>query len=348
MERIFDSAEGREARLRRFGRMVALAYLIAGVAAIPANLLIEPSQPLIYAMPLIAVLPGLLWLALPWERMPGWFLHVPLLAASVGIVAATTFASIAFSAYYLFVAVFAALFFPRLRPLALHLSIIGACLAVPVFVGDAGMKSALLRAVVIAPTVGLVTMIVAYLVSRLELAGERYQALALEDELTGVGNYRALQETLGREVARHERAGRAFALILVDLDGFKDVNERLGHLEGDRVLAGVGATLREVVRGGDAVFRQGGDEFAILAPETAPLQADLLCARVARRIEAAQLSPLPIAASTGAALYPRDGADADVLLSRADAELRAKKRELYSRRSGLRSIANWPLAGSLR
>ena len=74
-----------------------------------------------------------------------------------------------------------------------------------------------------------------------ETSHEALWALARRDELTGVGNYRALHERLAAEISRHRRHGREFALILLDLDGFKAVNERFGHLEGDRLLAEIGA-----------------------------------------------------------------------------------------------------------
>src|SRR3954467_9295901 len=111
MDRILDSAEGRDARMRRFGRIAAIAYLISGVAAIPANILIEPGNEVIYWMPLLGIVPGLIFFFLPWERLPEWTLHVPLVAGTAMVAAAAAIASIAFSAYYVFIAVFLALAF---------------------------------------------------------------------------------------------------------------------------------------------------------------------------------------------------------------------------------------------
>ena len=112
------------------------------------------------------------------------------------------------------------------------------------------------------------------LARRLRASHEALWALARRDELTGVGNYRSLHERLAEEIARHRRHGREFALVLLDLDGFKAVNERFGHLEGDRLLAEIGGALRNEVRAEDAVFRQGGDEFAVIVPEANAEEAE--------------------------------------------------------------------------
>ena len=166
------------------------------------------------------------------------------------------------------------------------------------------------------------------LVRRLRTSHDALWALARRDELTGVGNYRALQERLLVEIARHTRHEREFALVLLDLDGFKQVNERFGHLEGDRLLAEIGSSLGKEVRGEDSVFRQGGDEFAVIVPEVnaeeAGEVAKRLRARVAQRgFGSDELRPL--SAATGFAMFPADGRTADDLLSVADADLFAAK-----------------------
>ena len=98
--------------------------------------------------------------------------------------------------------------------------------------------------------------------------------LAGRDPLTDVGNYRLLHERLHYELHRHQRVNGQLAVLLIDLDRFKQVNERLGHAAGDDVLRRVALTLRGAVRQQDTVARQGGDEFAVLAPDT---DADARC-----------------------------------------------------------------------
>jgi diguanylate cyclase (GGDEF)-like protein len=169
---------------------------------------------------------------------------------------------------------------------------------------------------------------IVFLFRRLRASHEALWALARRDELTGVGNYRALHERLAAEISRHQRHGREFALVLLDLDGFKQVNERYGHLEGDRLLAEIGASLRKEVRGGDSVFRQGGDEFAVIVPEVNAEEADEVARRLRGRVSRRgsgtdQLRP--VSATTGFALFPADGRTVGELLGVADADLFAAK-----------------------
>lgn len=164
------------------------------------------------------------------------------------------------------------------------------------------------------------------LARRLKASHEDLWTLARRDELTGVGNYRALQERLSEEISRHARRGREFALILIDLDGFKQVNEEFGHLEGDRVLAEIGAALGDEVRGEDSVFRQGGDEFAAIAPETNGEEAEDVAARLRNRVRSCGGGRISISATTGFAVFPAEGRSADELLRFADSDLFGTKR----------------------
>jgi diguanylate cyclase (GGDEF)-like protein len=166
------------------------------------------------------------------------------------------------------------------------------------------------------------------LVQRLRASHEALWALARRDELTGVGNYRALHERLAAEIARHHRHGREFALVLLDLDGFKQVNERHGHLEGDRLLAEIGSSLRKELRREDSVFRQGGDEFAVIVPEVNAEEAGEVAKRLRGRVSRRGFGSdelRPVTAATGFALYPADGRTVDELLSVADADLFSAK-----------------------
>jgi diguanylate cyclase (GGDEF)-like protein len=147
--------------------------------------------------------------------------------------------------------------------------------------------------------------------------------LARADPLTGVGNYRSLHERL-HEVTLADP--KRFALLTLDVDRFKEINELHGHLEGDRLLQEVGRVLVENVRGTDVVARQGGDEFSVLLPEGDESGAAML----AERIEAALASieaadHVPVRASIGVAVFPQDGATPADLLEKADLELRRTK-----------------------
>jgi diguanylate cyclase (GGDEF)-like protein len=104
--------------------------------------------------------------------------------------------------------------------------------------------------------------------------------LADLDALTGLHNRRYFHETLAREVARAQRYGRRLALIVLDLDDFKAINDRIGHLSGDAVLAETAERVRDVVRSADVACRVGGDEFAVILPESSAEEADQLYRRL--------------------------------------------------------------------
>ena len=223
---------------------------------------------------------------------------------------------------------------PNQRPLSPMLLLaallaIGIGLLAPLLLGSFSDTQALILALVEAACLLAVAGGIIVLVRRLRASHEALWALARRDELTGVGNYRALHERLGAEIARHQRHGREFALVLLDLDGFKQVNERHGHLEGDRLLAEIGLALQGEVRVEDSVFRQGGDEFAVIVPEASAEEAGEVAARLRDRIAGCGIGgngASPVSAKTGFAIYPADGRTVEDLFGFADTDLFASKR----------------------
>lgn len=158
----------------------------------------------------------------------------------------------------------------------------------------------------------------------------RFQELARTDALTGCLNRRALFERLGRELDRAKRYRHSVTVILVDLDEFKTVNDTYGHVAGDRVLAGVGESLRREARAVDIVGRYGGDEFVLVLPETPLDGAVTFAERLRVRINGMNFAeggePWYVSASIGVAAYPTsDVSSAEDLIARADqAMYRAK------------------------
>jgi diguanylate cyclase (GGDEF)-like protein len=202
-------------------------------------------------------------------------------------------------------------------------------LLTPLIFGNFSRRQELILALAEAVCLGAVGVGIVILVRRLRTSHQALWALARRDELTGVGNYRALHERLAAEVARHQRHGREFALVLLDLDGFKEINERHGHLEGDRLLAEIGSSLRKEVRGGDSVFRQGGDEFAVIVPEVNAEEAGEVAKRLRGRVSKRGFGSdemRPVSAATGFAMFPADGRTVEELLGVADGDLFAAKR----------------------
>jgi len=150
--------------------------------------------------------------------------------------------------------------------------------------------------------------------------------LADVDSLTGLRNRRSFHELLAQEVARANRYQRKLSLIIFDLDNFKQINDRIGHLVGDAVLAETGERVRNVVRSADVPCRVGGDEFGVIMPETALIDAEQLANRIARAVAERPFGQgYKLFVSAGVAeLRPDD--DATELFERADEALyRAKQ-----------------------
>jgi diguanylate cyclase (GGDEF)-like protein len=154
--------------------------------------------------------------------------------------------------------------------------------------------------------------------------------LVLTDPLSGLLNRRGLERDLAREIARAVRSGRELALLALDVDHFKRVNDTLGHLAGDAVIQEVGELLRQLKRGGDVVARTGGDEFTLLLPETGAAGAFRLASRIREVVRAhrfqAVAGRVPVTVSIG--LVADRVADENVahdLHSRADEALYAAK-----------------------
>jgi diguanylate cyclase (GGDEF)-like protein len=175
--------------------------------------------------------------------------------------------------------------------------------------------------------------------ARLETEREALRASASSDPLTGALNRRGLAERLRYEIARHARQRREFAVVALDLDGFKLVNDRFGHHGGDEVLRDVTAALRAAVRDQDSVARLGGDEFCVLAPETGRAGGDQLAARIAEAIGRATRGIDVLGASVGVAVYPLDGRSATAVLRAADAAQVSAKHQAHGRRRGRRLAA---------
>ena len=149
--------------------------------------------------------------------------------------------------------------------------------------------------------------------------------LAERDPLTGVANYRVLTERLPVELERHSRHQHALALVLLDLNDFKLVNDRYGHQYGDRVLQEVAEALMDSVRSHDIVVRHGGDEFSVIAPETDRKHAEALATRLREYLASISVHDRPLGACSGCAVFPDDAATLNQLLAHADVELRASK-----------------------
>jgi diguanylate cyclase (GGDEF)-like protein len=152
---------------------------------------------------------------------------------------------------------------------------------------------------------------------------------ASHDALTGLPNRALLQDRLEQALAHSERAQSRVAVLFLDLDGFKPVNDNLGHAAGDELLKGVAVRLQECVRKGDTVARLGGDEFVLVLQGTSEAEAQVIADRVLQALrQPVQLSgqEVRLAGSLGVSLTSDQALDADTLLQHADmAMYRAKQ-----------------------
>jgi diguanylate cyclase (GGDEF)-like protein len=147
---------------------------------------------------------------------------------------------------------------------------------------------------------------------------------AAQDSLTGLANRREFERLLARELERSSRYGEIFSLAFIDLDGFKALNDSQGHAAGDVLLRRGADTIQDACRASDAAGRIGGDEFAILLPQTNQFEAAALCERLRAQIE--KLADVSL--SWGVAEYPTHGVTASGLSRAADAAMYASKPRL--------------------
>lgn len=172
--------------------------------------------------------------------------------------------------------------------------------------------------------VAIMTLSLAILFTEHRDAEAQARALAVSDPVTGLGNYRNLIETLEQEIRRSDRTARPFALLLLDLDGLKHINDTYGHLVGTRALCRLAQILRNHCRSIDTAVRHGGDEFALIIPEV-----DHGVRQVVRRITEGLVHDRetpPLSVSIGTAVWPRDGETLELLLRSADRALYEDKR----------------------
>src|SRR5438552_2431131 len=166
----------------------------------------------------------------------------------------------------------------------------------------------------------VITLVLAAAVAERTEAVDRLRRLAVSDPLTGLSNYRQLAHALDAEIRRSSRTDRPFAVVLMDLDGLKKVNDRYGHLVGSMALRRVAEALLGSCRGIDTAARFGGDEFALVLPETGDAAAWHVARRIADRVARDGEQP-PLSVSVGVAVHPRDGATLEALLNAADRSL---------------------------
>jgi diguanylate cyclase (GGDEF)-like protein/PAS domain S-box-containing protein len=222
---------------------------------------------------------------------------------------------------------------------------------------DGLTRPARVYSVMVFPLPGNAVAIVLNDVTERTMAAEVLRRQALHDGLTGLPNRTLLNERIRNALKRSRRAREPVSLLVMDLDHFKDVNDALGHEQGDRLLIEISRRLQSVVLEADTIARLGGDEFAVLLTDNADEESALT---VAKRIREALEEPFQLggitlesSASIGIAVSPAHGADAETLVQRADVAMYAAKKSgagasLYARELDQSSVRRLALLGELR
>ena len=318
-------------------RAQAYLFLSGGIVGALGVLLPHPprfDEPGMLAVQISAILGGLLLLALQ-HRVPRILLTVGPYLAVLSTCFAVVFSGEATSPYLLFflwVAFYAFYFLPKRSAMALALSALVSYAGVIAYFrlgGPAagGPDNADVSAMVlITGTIGVAGVFILLLRDRMGGLIRQLSEAASTDHLTGLLNRRGFQRVLEVELARSERHDRPFSVLLGDCDYFKSLNDSLGHQAGDQALVMIGRMLDGGKRRPDVAARIGGEEFALVLPETGHHDAYMTAERLRTRFaELFAGRPIPLTMSFGVATYPMHGRTPDDLLRAADEALYAAK-----------------------
>jgi diguanylate cyclase (GGDEF)-like protein len=314
-------------------RAVGLLGFILGAAGGVSLWLTDPgaihSNAVAWSTTLACVFMAVVMALAPWQRVhPAWLLTPASVAAAVIAAAIQNMdgGREVYDGFYVYLALSAGYFLPA-RYVWTIVGITAVASAVPL-IADAGSDS-LVRWAYVAAGNGVVAIVVRTSRVRVRAYAAEVRKIALQDQLTGVLNRRGFEERAGAELSRARRHDAGFALVYLDLDGFKRVNDNLSHAAGDRVLRRAALAMAGELRGEDVLGRMGGDEFVVLLDGARDAQADAVAARLVAAIEnvaAVEPGAEHVSATTAWSAYPADGETLDALLNAADARMLERKR----------------------
>jgi diguanylate cyclase (GGDEF)-like protein len=319
-----DGGERARTRLRQAGALLfgAGAVTLGAVLGAP-----DPDPSDHSALALAAVSYGLLALVLAvWSRPPAAVLHA---ICPAGTVAAT--AAVALSepvgltpVFYLWPMLVAAYFLGR-REIAANFAFMTAACAVALALWvDPVLRVAMFVAVL--AIVGVVTVVIVVLREQVLALVRRLRTLASHDSLTGALNRGAFEQRLDAELARSRRTGAPLSLVVFDVDHFKAINDSFGHAAGDAALRGIGDAVVEAMRRSDVFGRLGGEEFALILPDTDVAGAAVVADKLRHLLAAPIIVGRALTVSFGVAQAGNGKRQAAALLSDADRALYAAKR----------------------
>ncbi len=310
----------------------ALGLLYVAGATVATLTLVLPHEPTLdLALSIVLVLAsfgGAVVVLTLFDRMPP-------LGFDIAVAAGTTFITLgiyatgndtsAFAFFYLWAGLYSAYFLPRPRAAIQALLICAGYLWVLDAQDPPGVE--IDRYLITTGTVLVSMALVSLLATRLRELFVTLSDAAKTDPLTGLVNRRGFEDVFEAELERSHRTGHPFAVVIADLDGFKSVNDHHGHLAGDEMLRRMGQILRRHVRIIDTAARHGGEEFALIVPESDEKGGYTVAERIRRAVGAGFASdPIPLTISLGVASYPAHGGTTDALVSAADQALYTAKR----------------------
>jgi diguanylate cyclase (GGDEF)-like protein len=260
-----------------------------------------------------------------WDRLPLWAFEASPLAGTVVVSLAVYFsgpeAATAYALFYLWVAL-AACYFLRPPVAFTHLGIASAAYALVLVVSPGHVMLPGLTWAMVTGTLAVLGILMTTLRGQLDQLVKQLAAAARTDSLTQLANRRELEERFAAELERSTRTARPLSIVVLDLDWFKEYNDRFGHSAGDRVLVLLAQALKRATRTSDVVARLGGEEFGVLAPETDETEAYLLSERLRAEVRSAfarETEKMTI--SCGVASFPIHGITLGELLHAADRAL---------------------------
>jgi len=321
-------------------RLLACLFGLGGVLLFLTLLLPGPAARDSGALAIVAAAAVLfaVFLILAFDRLPVWFLRaapaVGTCVAALAIYYSGPQASSSYAMYMAWIVIAASLFLDTRLILAHGAVALGAyAFVLSRLDGSDGLDA--LRVAMVAGTVLAVAIVMGGIASQHWEVLKRLQAAARTDPLTGLLNRRALEEAFEMELSRAGRGRFGVGLVMLDLDGFKAFNDEHGHPAGDAALERLSHVLVDATRAIDHVARVGGEEFAVLAPESTTAGTLAMAERLRRAVEIEYSGFGGLTASCGVASYPENGADRPALVAAADralyeAKARGRNRALVS------------------
>jgi diguanylate cyclase (GGDEF)-like protein len=264
-----------------------------------------------------------------YDRIPVWGFQL-LLGAGTALVEWAIYASgdttSPYAMFYFWIAIYSFYFLSRWRA-ALQMGFIGLAYSAGLLTGGDIGTAPVIHWAFVTSTLVVAGAFIGVQRSHVDRLIDRLSSAARTDSLTGLLNRRGFEELFETELERARRGDRALSVIVGDLDGFKAINDRFGHAAGDRALERLSQILQSVKRRIDTAARVGGEEFAVIAPDSDHHAAYILAERMRREVaDTFTGEQLPLTISLGVATFPRHGATAESLIGGADEALYAAKK----------------------